>query len=115
MQLFYNVFLDYCIKGPTDDDNVWYRRVQGLPFIPTPGLVLRLTNDESDVFDFTPDIVRYDVDNGRFEADESTDVVRDQFIEGDAVAGKVLAIDIAAHITSFGFARVNFPTRNGRE
>ena len=115
MQLHYTVFLDYCVEGPTDADNVWYRKVIGLPFVPVEGRALRITGEDGSTFDYTPEQVRYDVEGRRFEAEYWNELPRDYFTSGNGVGWKALAAEYVLELERAGFARLNFPTGVGRE
>lgn len=103
----YKVQIDIVLKKPVEDQNIFMRRIQYLPYVPRDNDTIRISNeDESDTVDLTMDGVVYDAANGIFLVTLEDETLIEEYKEQGRSDDKAAVESYKA----YGFIRLNFPT-----
>lgn len=105
--------IDICIRGLTDNDNIWMRRIFPLMFVPMEGMRFKIyMRDEQTDEEYEKDIalenVYYSFRDGMFIEEQNDDTLLDFQREGRAVIYSEKQ-DYILDYENLGFMRLNFP------
>lgn len=106
--------IDICIKGLTESEDIWMRKIVPLTFVPMEGMRLKLcvTPDEADddiEHDIVIENIHYSFKEGQWIEEQEDTELYYALRQGEPNRLQ-LTRDKVAYYEQLGFMRLNFPT-----